>query len=49
MTKVFDLCVELLRWVADKSGITYEAINVWVFYVIWPLLTLGLIVALILK
>ncbi len=49
MIKVFDLCVELLRWMADKCGISYEAINVWNFRIIWPLFTLALIVALVLK
>jgi len=49
MTQLFDRCVELLRWTAEKCGITYEAINVWIFCIIWPLLTVALIVALALK
>lgn len=49
MTQLFDRCVELLRLMADKFGITYEAINVWIFCIIWPLLTVALIVALALK
>ena len=37
---VFDFCVKLLFDVAEAMGITYEEINVWVFCVIWPILTL---------
>ena len=29
------------------SGTTYEAVNVWIFCVIWPLLTLGLVAVVI--
>ena len=36
----FDFCVKLLFDVADVMSITYEEINVWVFCVIWPILTL---------
>ena len=38
--KTFDICVKLLIDVADIMGITYEEINVWLFCVIWPILTL---------
>jgi hypothetical protein len=41
---IFDLCVDILMWTADLLGISYNAINVWVFCVIWPLFTLALIV-----
>ena len=37
---VFDFCVKLLFVIADIMGITYEEINVWIFCVIWPILTL---------
>jgi hypothetical protein len=40
---IFDLCVQLLVWLADLLGITYKAVNVWIFVIIWPILTLGLI------
>jgi len=46
-TVVFDLCVRLLEWLARVFGTTYEAVNVWIFCVIWPLFTVGLIVAII--
>ena len=38
--ETFDFCVNLLFDVANVMGITYEEINVWVFCVIWPILTL---------
>ena len=38
--ETFDICVKLLFDVADVVGITYEEINVWIFCVIWPILTL---------
>ena len=39
---VFDFCVKLLFDAARFLGITYEEINVWLFVVIWPLLSLVL-------
>mgnify|MGYP006976769016 CR=1 FL=1 len=48
MTKqIFGWCVSLLEWLAEKLGMTYEAVNVWIFCVIWPLLTLALVAALV--
>jgi hypothetical protein len=40
---IFDLCVLVLVVLAEWLGITYEAINVWFFVVIWPIFTLVLI------
>ena len=40
--KTFDFCVKLLIDIANIMGITYEEINVWLFVVIWPLLSLVL-------
>jgi hypothetical protein len=40
---VFNWCVDLLSFAAARLGITYNAINVWVFCVIWPAVTLALI------
>ena len=39
---VFDFCVILLVDAAKILGITYEEINVWLFVVIWPVLSLVL-------
>jgi len=48
-TAVFDLCVRLLEWLAGLLGTTYVGINVWIFCVIWPLLTVGLIVVVVMQ
>lgn len=40
---IFDLCVQLLQHLAAICGTTYNAVNVWIFCVIWPVFTLGLI------
>ena len=37
---IFNFCVHLLYDVGGHIGITYEEINVWLFVVIWPLLSL---------
>jgi len=41
--RIFQLCVDLLVWLAHLLGTSYEAVNVWIFCVIWPLLTVLLI------
>jgi hypothetical protein len=40
---VFDGCVHLLVLMAGQLGMSYKAINVWIFVILWPLLTLALI------
>jgi hypothetical protein len=40
---IFDHCVRLLLFLADLFGMTYKAINVWIFVVIWPVLTLAMV------
>ena len=37
---VFNFCEVLLVDLANILGITYEEINVWIFCIIWPLLSL---------
>ena len=37
---IYDFCVQLLIDTAKYLGISYEEINVWLFCVIWPLLSL---------
>ena len=44
MDTVFDLCVELLLLLAQLSGLTYKEINVWIFCIVWPLMTLAMAV-----
>ena len=36
----FDICVRLLFAVGRYLGISYEEVNVWLFCIIWPALTL---------
>ena len=40
---VFKICVIILVDLAEVLGITYEEINVWIFVIIWPILTFYLI------
>jgi hypothetical protein len=44
---IFDWCVILLVDLARLLGVSYEEINLWVFVVIWPLLTIGLMARLV--
>ena len=46
---VFDWCVSLLLILAAQLGMTYKAINVWIFVIIWPVITLALIAVVILQ
>lgn len=43
MDQIFDWCVNVLVYWAGILGITYKEINVWVFVIIWPVLTVILI------
>jgi EamA domain-containing membrane protein RarD len=39
MDQIFDWCVNVLIYWGNIFGITYKEINVWVFVIIWPILT----------
>ncbi len=41
--QIFDWCVNVLVYWAGILGITYKEINVWVFVIIWPVLTVILV------
>ena len=41
---IFKICVIALVDLASILGITYEEVNVWLFVIIWPVLTVYLIV-----
>jgi len=43
MDQIFDWCVNVLVYWAGMLGMTYKEINVWVFVIIWPILTVLLI------
>lgn len=40
MDQIFDWCVDVLVYGAGVLGMIYKEINVWVFVIIWPLLTI---------
>ncbi len=42
---VFNLCVQWLLYYGKRYGFSYERINVYIFCVIWPLITIVSIVA----
>jgi hypothetical protein len=44
MDAIFDWCVNVLIYWANIFGITYKEINVWVFVIIWPILTIWMAV-----
>lgn len=43
MDQIFDWCVNILVSWAGILGITYKEINVWIFVIVWPILTLILL------
>jgi hypothetical protein len=43
MNKVFKCCVDLLVYLAAKFNMTYEAINIWIFVIIEPIVFLLLL------
>ncbi len=46
MNQLFYYCVKLLEVMAEFIGMSYEELNIWIFVVIHPLVTLWLAVAL---
>jgi hypothetical protein len=44
---LFGFCVDFLYSLAAVLGISYQAINIWIFCILWPLLTLGLVAVII--
>ena len=43
MDQIFDWCVRVLVYWAGMLDIPYKEINVWVFVIIWPILTVILV------
>ena len=43
MSELFDICVAILYWISDLTGLTYKEVNIWIFVIIHPLITLSLI------
>ncbi len=46
MKSVFWYCVDILNSVSSWLGITYEELNIWIFVVVHPALTISLLVLL---
>ena len=42
MAELFDICVAILYWISDLTGLTYKEANIWIFVIIHPLLTVFL-------
>jgi hypothetical protein len=40
MSELFDVCVAILYWISDETGLTYKEANIWIFVIIHPLLTI---------
>jgi hypothetical protein len=49
MDQIFDWCVDVLVYWAGVLGSTYKEINVWIFVIVWPLLTMALISIIVLQ
>jgi hypothetical protein len=43
MDELFQYCVDILKWIAEVFGISYEAANIYIFIVIYPLVVIILI------
>ena len=37
MHELFDICVDILYWIAEVFGITYKEANIWIFVIIEPI------------
>jgi hypothetical protein len=44
ITVIFNICVLFLQDLAKLLGMTYQEVNVWIFCVIWPALTVLLFI-----
>tara|TARA_R100000005_G_C5001117_1_gene208126 strand:- start:4828 stop:5007 length:180 start_codon:yes stop_codon:yes gene_type:complete len=47
MIEIFDACVALLYTMAEFFGMTYKAINVWIFCIIEPIIFIYVLLRLI--
>ena len=43
MNQLFYYCVEILKKISEITSMSYEEINIWIFVVIHPIVTLLLI------
>ena len=42
MADLFDICVAILYWISDLTGLTYKEANIWIFVILHPLITVFL-------
>ena len=42
--QLFSLCVNFLLILGKKVNMTYNEVNIWIFCIIWPILTLILLI-----
>jgi hypothetical protein len=49
MAELFDLCVGAMYLMSDITGLTYKEINIWLFVIIHPAITLTLLTLLTFK
>ena len=47
MHELFDICVEILYWIADITGLTYKQANIWIFVIIHPIITMALFIGMV--
>jgi hypothetical protein len=40
MNDLFNLCVAILKEIANMTGLTYQEANIWIFVIIHPLITI---------
>jgi len=43
MNELFDICVDILYWISDLTGLSYKEANIWIFVIIHPLITVSLL------
>ena len=44
MDNLFDICVELLKWLGGVVNLSYKEINIWVFVIIEPIIFILMLV-----
>jgi hypothetical protein len=49
INEIFTAAVSFLNWLAHMTGFSYQAVNVFIFIVIWPIVTLALIASVIVQ
>lgn len=40
INKLFFACVVFLTYLGEKLKLSYEEVNIWIFCIIWPIITL---------